>query len=268
VELGAGPLHTQYDGEGYAYTSLFLENAVVKWSLGEPYHKGDKAWKVIDKVQVNYNIGHLAMPHGDTRKPEGKYVVAMNKWSIDRYNKIGTLLPQNFQLIDITGDKMKVIADMPVGFGEPHYSQMIRADVLKSIQTYQPGTNPMTMKKDEHSIKDGKEARVVRNGNVVDVYMSVIRSTFTPDVVQAKVGDKVRFHLTNIEQTVDAIHGFAVPEYNIMVSLDPGETTTAEFVVSKPGSFSFYCTEFCSALHLEMQGWLLVSGSSPTLAKK
>jgi nitrous-oxide reductase len=269
VELGAGPLHTQYDGEGYAYTSLFLENAVVKWSLGEPYHKGDKAWKVINKVQVNYNIGHLAMPHGDTRRPEGKYVVAMNKWSIDRYNKVGTLLPQNFQLIDISGEQMKVIADMPVGFGEPHYAQMIRADVLKSIQTYPPGTNPITMKPDPGAIKDATQARVVRTGNVVDVYMSVIRSTFTPDVVQAKVGDKVRFHLTNVEQTVDAIHGFSVPEYNIMVSLDPGETAVAEFTVSKPGSFSFYCTEFCSALHLEMQGWLLVSGNTTgELAKK
>jgi nitrous-oxide reductase len=268
VELGAGPLHTQYDGQGYAYTSLFLENAVVKWSLGEPYFSGDKAWKVIDKVQVNYNIGHLAMPHGDTRKPEGKYVVAMNKWSIDRYNKIGTLLPQNFQLIDISGDKMKVIADMPIGFGEPHYAQMIRADVLKSIQTYPLGTNPMTMQRSAQSIQNAKDARVERHGNVVDVYMSVVRSTFTPDVVQAKVGDRVRFHLTNVEQTVDAIHGFAIPEYNIMLSLDPGETTTAEVVVSKPGSFSFYCTEFCSALHLEMQGWLLVSGNTPTIASK
>jgi nitrous-oxide reductase len=31
-----------------------------------------------------------------------------------------------------------------------------------------------------------------------------------------------------------------------------------KFVASKPGAFSFYCTEFCSALHLEMQGWLMV----------
>jgi nitrous-oxide reductase len=269
VELGAGPLHTQYDGNGNAYTSLFLENAVVKWSLGEPYNHGDKAWKVLDKVQVNYNIGHLAMPHGDTRKPEGKYVVAMNKWSIDRYNKMGTLLPQNFQLIDITGDKMKVIADMPIGFAEPHYAQMIRADVLKSIQTYQPGTNPVTMKTAPDAIMTSKDARVERHGNVVDVYMAVIRSTFTPDVVQAKVGDKVRFHLTNVEQTIDAIHGFAIPEYNVMISLDPGETALAEVTVTKPGSFSYYCTEFCSALHLEMQGWLLVSGNdAPALAKK
>lgn len=270
VELGAGPLHTQYDGKGYAYTSLFLENAVVKWSLGEPYHSGDKAWKVIDKVTTNYNIGHLAMPHGDTRKPEGKYVVAMNKWSIDRYNKnLGTLLPQNFQLIDITGEKMKVIADMPVGFGEPHYAQMINTNVLKGIQTYPLGTAAGTMEISPNAIKTAKEARVVRNGNVVDVYMSVIRSTFTPDVVQVKVGDRVRFHLTNVEQTVDATHGFAVPEYNIMISLDAGETVTTEFVANKPGSFSFYCTEFCSALHLEMQGWLLVSGNgSPAVASK
>ena len=73
-----------------------------------------------------------------------------------------------------------------------------------------------------------------------------------------KVGDKVIVHLTNSEQTEDATHGFAVPTKNVMVSLDPGETTTVEFVADRAGTYSFYCTEFCSALHLEMQGWLIV----------
>jgi nitrous-oxide reductase len=62
VEVGAGPLHTQYDAEGNAYTSLFLESAVAKWSLGEPYHSGDEAFKLVDKVSIHYNIGHLRPP--------------------------------------------------------------------------------------------------------------------------------------------------------------------------------------------------------------
>jgi nitrous-oxide reductase len=64
--------------------------------------------------------------------------------------------------------------------------------------------------------------------------------------------------MTSVEQTKDATHGFAIAQHNIQVSLEPGETSTITFVADKPGVFNFYCTEFCSALHLEMAGWLLV----------
>ncbi len=260
VELGAGPLHTQFDDKGYAYTSLFLENAVVKWSLGAPYFTGDKAWKVADKIQINYNIGHLTLPCGDTRHPQGKYCIAMNKWSIDRFPHIGTLLPQNFQLIDVTGAKMQLLADMPIGFGEPHYAQTAPMKLFeKSLQVYPLGTDPMTMQPAPDAIRKPEDTRIERHGTTVDAYVSVIRSTFTPDIIEVKKGDKVRIHLTNIEQTPDATHGFAIPEYNVSLSLDAGETAVAEFDATKVGSFSMYCTEFCSALHLEMQGWILVN---------
>ena len=258
VELGAGPLHTQYDNQGYAYTSLYLESAVAKWALGPPYHPADKAFKLVDKVSIHYNIGHLATTHGDTMEPQGKYLIAMNKWSIDRHTNVGPLHPQNFQLIDISGPKMELIADMPVGFGEPHYAQLVKADRLKGLEVYAPGTSPETMTKSPNAIASEKDARIVRRNGVVEVWMNVIRSHFTPDIVTAKVGDKVIIHLTNTEQTADATHGFAVPTKNVIVSLDPGESTTVEFVADQPGTFSFYCTEFCSALHLEMQGWLIV----------
>ena len=258
VELGAGPLHTQYDNQGHAYTSLYLESAVAKWTLGEPYHPADKAFKVVDKVSIHYNIGHLATTHGDTMEPQGKYLIAMNKWSIDRHSNVGPLHPQNFQLIDISGPKMELIADMPIGFGEPHYAQMVKADVIKAHATYTLGTAPGTNEKSPFAISSEKEARIERRPGVTEVWMNVVRSHFTPDIVTAKVGDKVIVHLTNTEQTADATHGFAVPTKNVMLSLDPGESTTVEFVVDKPGTYSFYCTEFCSALHLEMQGWLIV----------
>jgi nitrous-oxide reductase len=258
VELGAGPLHTQYDNQGHAYTSLYLESAVAKWTLGEPYHPADKAFKLVDKVSIHYNIGHLATTQGDTMDPQGKYLVAMNKWSIDRHTNVGPLHPQNFQLIDISGAKMELIADMPIGFGEPHYAQMVKADVLKGLTVYPPGTSPETMEKSPNAINTEKDARIVRRPGTVEVWMNVVRSHFTPDIVTAKVGDKVIIHLTNTEQTADATHGFAVPTRNVMVSLDPGESTTVEFIADKAGTYSFYCTEFCSALHLEMQGWLIV----------
>ena len=258
VEVGAGPLHTQYDHLGNAYTSLYLESAVAKWTLGEPYHPADKAFKLVDKVSIHYNVGHLATTQGDTMDPQGKYLVSMNKWSIDRHTNVGPLHPQNFQLIDISGEKMELLADMPIGFGEPHYAQMVKADILKGHDVYAAGVSPATNQKSAFALASEKDARIERRPGVVEVWMNVVRSHFTPDIVTAKVGDKIIVHLTNSEQTADATHGFAVPTRNVMVSLDPGETTTVEFVVDKPGTYSYYCTEFCSALHLEMQGWLIV----------
>ena len=258
VELGAGPLHTQYDAQGNGYTSLYLESAVAKWTLGPPYHSADKAFKLVDKISIHYNIGHLATAQGDTMDPQGKYLIAMNKWSIDRFTNVGPLHPQNFQLIDISGPKMELLADMPIGFGEPHYAQLVKADIIKAHEVYEPGTSPETDQKSPTAIDSEKEARIVRKPGVVEVWMNVIRSHFTPDVIQAKVGDKIIVHITNTERTPDATHGFAVPSKNVMLSLDPGESTTVTFVADRAGTYSFYCTEFCSALHLEMQGWLIV----------
>src|SRR5215471_638422 len=258
VELGAGPLHTQYDNQGNAYTSLYLESAVAKWTLGPPYHSAEEAFKLVDKVSIHYNIGHLATAQGDTMDPQGKYLIAMNKWSIDRHTNVGPLHPQNFQLIDISGPKMELLADMPIGFGEPHYAQMVKADTIKAKAVYSPGESPATGAKNPDAIASEKDARIVKRPGVVEVWMNVVRSHFTPDIITAKVGDKVIVHLTNQETTEDATHGFAVPTRNVMVCLDPGETTTVEFVADRAGSYSFYCTEFCSALHLEMQGWLIV----------
>jgi nitrous-oxide reductase len=258
VEVGLGPLHTQYDAEGHGYISLFLDSAVAKFSLGEPYFSGDKAFKLVDKLPVQYNIGHLVSMEGDTVKPAGKYLVALNKWSIDRFPVVGTLKPQNFQLVDLTGEKMEVLYDMPIGIGEPHYVQAIRADRIKAWEVYPPGTNPLTMEKDPNAIADGGE-KIQRNGTTVEVWASVKRSQFKPDVINAKRGDKVILHLTNVETTPDATHGFSIPRYNVNVSLDPGEAATVEFEADAQGTFAYYCTEFCSALHLEMQGWFVVS---------
>jgi len=257
VAVGNGPLHTQYDDKGYAYTSLFVDSAVAKWTLGEPYFKGDQAFKLVDKVSVHYNIGHLATAEGDTVSPDGKYLVALNKWSVDRYPVLGPLHPQNFQLIDLTAPKMKIVYDMPIPNAEPHYSQIIKADKIKAWAVYPAGTEIRTMQRSPYAIERGKE-RIERKGNVVTVWMTALRSNFRPDIVRVKKGDMVVLHITNPEKTRDATHGFAIPEYNIQLSIDPGETVTVKFVATKPGAFSFYCTEFCSALHLEMQGWLMV----------
>ncbi|MGB4801645.1 MAG: Sec-dependent nitrous-oxide reductase [Anaerolineae bacterium] len=258
VELGLGPLHTVYDDQGYAYTSLFLDSAVARWSLGEPYRTD--GWKLEGKLPVHYNIGHIAAAEGDTASPDGKYVVALNKWSVDRFVNVGPLLPQNFQLVDISqpGDKMQLLYDMAVGEAEPHYAQIIKADKLHAWEVYpEVGFNTITMAKDENAVESGQE-RVVRNGNQVEIWMTVVRSHYTPDRIELQKGDHVIWHLTNVERARDATHGFALSGYNINLSLEPGEATTIEFDANLPGTFTWYCTEFCSALHLEMLGYMLI----------
>jgi nitrous-oxide reductase len=260
VEVGAGPLHTQFDDQGHGYTSLFIESAVAKFTLGPGVVKtGEPPFTLVDKINVHYNIGHLVAAEGDTVSPDSNYLVALNKWSIDRFLTVGPLHPQNFQLIDLKGGRgpMELIADMPIPIGEPHYSQMIKADKVKAWEVYPVGTNALTMKPDPNAVKQGQE-RIERRGNTVEVWMTAVRSHFRPDQIRVRQGDKVILHITNPEQTRDATHGFAIADYNIQVSIEPGETTTIEFVADKPGVFNFYCTEFCSALHLEMAGWLLV----------
>jgi nitrous-oxide reductase len=249
AEIGLGPLHTVFDDKGNAYTSLFIESSVAKWSL--------KDLKVTEKIKVHYNIGHILAAEGDTVSPDGKYVVAMNKMSLDRFTPVGPLFPQNFQLIDIAGDQMQLIADMPIGNAEPHYAQMIKADKLNPIKSYPTGTNPETGQLDPNRTEGGKE-RIVRNGNNVDVFMTAIRSHFVPDRIEVNEGDTVNIHLTSLESADDQTHGFTVDMYNVNVSLEPGKHENITFVADMPGTYPFYCTEFCSALHLEMQGYLLV----------
>jgi nitrous-oxide reductase len=262
VELGLGPLHTQFDDKGYAYTSLFLDSAVARWTLGGEYesHHPERPWTLVTKTPVQYNIGHLCTAEGDTVSPDGRYLISMSKWSVDRFLATGPLLPQNFQLLDIeaTGSAMPVLFDMPIGVGEPHYCQMIRADKLKTWSTYpEVGWNPHTQSLDPNAPKAGQEG-VTRDGNKVLVKMTAIRSHFSPEHVEVLEGDEVTWRIVTTETTVDATHGFCIGGYNINLSLEPGEYTEIRFVADKPGTYPFYCTEFCSALHLEMMGYLHV----------
>jgi nitrous-oxide reductase len=262
VELGLGPLHTQFDDKGYAYTSLFLDSAVARWTLGGEYadKHPEEAWKLVTKTPVQYNIGHLVCAEGDSASPDGRYLVAMNKWSLDRFFPTGPLLPQNFQLVDIgaTGTDMPVLYDMPIGVGEPHYAQMIKADKLQPWTVYPAvGWNPHTQSPDPAAVKVGEE-RVTRTGTTTEIFMTAVRSHFAPQSIQVQEGDEVVWHITSQEQSMDATHGFCIGGYNINLSLEPGESATIRFKADRSGVFPFYCTEFCSALHLEMLGYFEV----------
>jgi nitrous-oxide reductase len=251
---GLGPLHTEFDGKGNAYTTFFISSEVVKWKLG--------TWEVVDRHPVYYSVGHLMIPGGNSAKPWGKYLVAMNKITKDRYLPTGPEVCQSAQLFNIEGEKMELLLDFPT-IGEPHYAAGCPADLLMD-------KSQKIFKLDENShpyvTKMERDAKVVREGNEVHIYMTMIRSHFAPDNIEGiKVGDKVYFHITNLEQDYDVPHGFSMigagtSELLIM----PGRTETSLWYPKQVGVWPFYCTDFCSALHQEMQGYIRVSAKGAT----
>jgi nitrous-oxide reductase len=256
---GLGPLHTEFDGRGNAYTTAFISSEVVKWDIENT--------QVVDRIDTYYSPGHLMIPGGDSKEPYGKYLVALNKITKDRYLPTGPELWHSAQLIDISGDKMELLLDFPTS-GEPHYAQGIPADLIKDKQ--KKVYNLKTENGNPFKVMNEDETGVERRGDEVHVYMSAIRSHFVPDNIEGiKTGDTVYFHVTNLEQDWDIPHGFAVKGANTAeVLVMPGQTRTLKWTPQKPGVYPFYCTDFCSALHQEMQGYVRVSpaGSDVPLA--
>lgn len=248
---GLGPLHTEFDDQGNAYTSFFVSSEIVKWNV--------KTKQILDRVPTYYSIGHLCVPMGDNIHPYGKYVIALNKITKDRYLPTGPELTQSAQLYSIDGQKMQLLLDFPT-IGEPHYAQACPAELITKHEVKFFKLDSNTHK---YVAKNEKDAKVVRNGNDVHVYMTAIRSHLTPDNIEGvKVGDNVYFHVTNLEQDWDVPHGFAIKgANNSELLILPGETSTLKWTPDRVGVFPMYCTDFCSALHQEMQGYVRVSSA-------
>jgi nitrous-oxide reductase len=253
VPVGLGPLHTEFDNKGHAYTSLFLDSQIARWKVGPP-------WNVVDKIDVYYSIGHLCASEGNSMHPTGEYLLALDKLSKDRYMSVGPSHPEGAQLIDIRGPKMELLYDFPT-YPEPHYAVMIKADKLSPDKLYSLAENNRA-----DAVKTADQARVERRGNRVDVYMLQIRTHFTPDVIRVRQGDEIYFHVTNVEQDEDITHGFGILGSNVDMQVEPGETKVARWVAEKAGVTPFYCSNFCSALHQEMQGYIEVNPPGTRLA--
>ncbi|AOG25129.1 TAT-dependent nitrous-oxide reductase [Acidovorax sp. RAC01] len=253
VELGLGPLHTAFDGRGNAYTTLFLDSQVVKWNVEAAikFHAGDKTAKyVVDRIDVQYQPGHLNASQSETRAADGKYLAVGCKFSKDRFLPVGPLHPENEQLIDISGEKMVLLADHPVR-GEPHDFIIFKRDLVRPKQVYSLDESPL-------AIKDPKESGVFRNGKKVTVKITSQAPAFSLREFKLKKGDEVTLILTNLDKIEDLTHGFAIPNYNVNFIVNPLETKSVTFIADKPGVFWCYCTHFCHALHLEMRTRMIV----------
>ncbi|RLJ39387.1 TAT-dependent nitrous-oxide reductase [Acidovorax sp. 106] len=255
VELGLGPLHTAFDGRGNAYTTLFLDSQVVKWNVEAAikFHAGDKTAKyVVDRLDVQYQPGHLNASQSETKAADGKILAVGCKFSKDRFLPVGPLHPENEQLIDISGEKMVLLADHPVR-GEPHDFIIFKRDLVRPKQVYTLDEFPL-------AVKDPKESGVFRSGKKVTVKMTSQAPAFSLREFKLKKGDEVTLILTNLDKIEDLTHGFAIPNYNVNFIVNPLETKSVSFVADKPGVFWCYCTHFCHALHLEMRTRMIVEG--------
>lgn len=251
-ELGLGPLHTGFDGKGNAYTSLFLDSQIVKWNVDKAIaqFKGDKAVKpVIDKIDVHYQPGHGYASMGETKEADGKYFNSGNKFSKDRFLPVGPLHPETEQLINISGEKMQMIADH-TAYPEPHDGIIVRRDVVKTRQVYNMDdfANPVK----------AENAGIERKGNKVHVRLMSQAPNFSMPVIKVKKGDEVTLTLTNHDKVEDLAHGCAIPTHNVNFIVNPQETKSVTFKTDRPGAYWIYCTHFCHALHLEMRSRLLV----------
>jgi nitrous-oxide reductase len=262
-EVGLGPLHTAFDDRGNAYTSIFIDSVITKWNIAKAIEafNDETVNPIIQKIDVHYQVGHTNASMSETKEADGKWLIALCKFSKDRFLNVGPLHSENDQLIDISGEEMELVHDGPT-YPEPHDCVVVRRDLIHPSKIMKRD-GPRFEMYEKWAKEDGvdllMENKVIRKGpKSVRVYMTSVAPAFALTEIRVKAGDEVQMIVTNLDSVEDLSHGFCLSKHDVNFLINPRDTKSMTFTVGSPGVYWYYCPWFCHALHLEMRGRMIV----------